>query len=190
VPIAVASTKQFFGQWRGAHRLQNLGNVTFRETGRQLSGVFRNPFDQTIRDAVLLYGNTVYIYGDVPPHGTIDLDLGTERSLKFFLQAADSEGESARWSIGDRNIARVFAMLMFFRIAGGEDFTGLSNRYQNKYDLSEQLALGRAVFLGRVEGHALHPLQVATTGKSPQFDRQTSFLRVTFPVQIIGPPKR
>lgn len=190
VPIAVASTKQFFGQWHGSHRIQDLGNVSFRETGRQLSGVFRNPFDQPIRDAVLLYGNTVYIYGDVPSHGTIDLDLGTERSLKYFLQAADSDGESARWSIGDRNIARVFAMLMFFRIAGGEDFTGLTNRYQNEFDLSEQLALGRAVFLGRVEGHALHPLQITASGDSPHYDRQTSFLRVTFPVQIIGPLQR
>lgn len=189
-PVAIASTKQFFSKWEGAHDASSLGDVTFQETGRQLAGTIRNPLNHDLRDALVLYGNTVYLFGDVSAGSTVDLSSGTERSLRFFLQSADSNAETARWTTGDRRISRVFDMLMFFRVAGGEDFTGLSNDFQNEFDLSEALSLGKAVFSGRVDGDSACPLTIADRGGAPKFDRQTTFLRIVLPVQVIGPKRK
>jgi hypothetical protein len=182
-PIAVASTKPFLTKWQGTHELSDLGTVTFREVGRQIGGTVRNPLPFELRDAVVLYGNTVYLYGDVAARSLLDLTTGTERSLKFYLQSTDANAETPRWVMSDRRVPRVFGMLMFFRVAGGEDFTGLTNNYLDEFDLSEQLALGRAVFLGRVDGQALHPLRLGDDNQPSEFDHQTSFVRIVYPVQ-------
>ncbi len=189
-PIAVASTKPLFAKWEGQHSWQDLGEVTFQEQGRQLGGSFRNPFGRELRNCVLLYGNTAYRFGECPVGGSLDLNSGSERSLKVYLQAADANAEVARWATADRRIPRVFEMFMFFRAAGGEDFTGLSNSYQNEFDLSEQLALGRAIFVCRIDDFAASPLAMADRKTPPDFDLKTTFVRFVFPVRFVRPSKR
>ncbi len=189
-PVAVGSTKQFFAKWTGHHGLSDLGEVTFRERGKQMGGSFRNPFQHELRDCYLLYGNTVYVLGNVRIGSSIDLGSGTERSLKDFLQFKKPNSEVAQWPLANRESSRVFPMLMFFRAAGGQDFTGLTNDYQNEFDLSEQLAIGRAIFVGRIDGFVANPLAIESQGGVQNFDHQTTFARFVFPVRFVKSSSR
>lgn len=189
VPVAVASTKPLFAKWSGRREWPNLGEVTFQEQGKQLGGVVRSPFSRILRDCVVLYGNTAYLLGECPIGGTLDLSGGTERSLKAYLQSAEGD-QVPRWGTGDRRVPRVFGMLMFFRAAGGEDFTGLSNDYQSEYDLSDQLSLGRAVFVGRIDDFAASPLSLSDGATSSSAGQKTTFVRIVFPVRQVRPNNR
>jgi hypothetical protein len=40
-------------------------------------------------------------------------------------------------------------IMMFYKAAGGRRYTGLLNRYLHTIDLSDQLALGRAILIGK-----------------------------------------
>jgi hypothetical protein len=106
--------------------------------------------------------------------------------LKNFLQFAKSNAEVTRWARSDRNAPRVFQMLMFYRAAGGQDFTGLANDYQSEFDLSEPLALGHAVFLGRMDQFSADPLTIDGQGPAPSVDRATTFVRIVFPVRMVA----
>jgi hypothetical protein len=182
-PVAVGSVKQFHVEWQGEHALENLGTVTFLEAGRQIGGSIRNPLPHPLHDCLLLYGNYAYRLGTIGAGEASDLSRGTQRSLKNVLQFAEA-GDSVRWNAGDRNVARVFQTFMFFRAAGGEDFTGLTNDYQSKFDLSDQLALGQAILVGRIDGASANPLAIGGREGAPQPDRRTTFVRIIFPVQV------
>ncbi len=184
-PVAVASTKHFFAKWNGQHSLSDLGEVTFQDAGKQMGGTFRNPFQLELRDCYLMYGKSVHKLGHLRAGSAVDLNSGTEQSLRNFLQGAQQNTEVPRWSPSNREASRVFPMLMFFRAAGGQDFTGLSNEYQNEFDLSEQLAVGRAIFVGRIDGFAADPLAIDSQGREQNFDHRTTFVRFVFPVRLV-----
>jgi hypothetical protein len=109
------STLGLPGEGIGGMESRTVTQVTFQETGRQLGGSIRNPLPYDLRDAVVLYGNTVYQFGDVAASSLLDLTSGTERSLRFYLQSTEMNAETSRWITADRRVPRVFGMLMFFR---------------------------------------------------------------------------
>jgi hypothetical protein len=85
------------------------------------------------------------------------------------------------WNPQDLDIARIVEMMMFFKAAGGEDYTGLQHRYQAYVDLSEHLRLGRAILVGR----ASEPATTSLLDGEPtdaEYEQRWTFCRVVFPV--------
>jgi len=73
-------------------------------------------------------------------------------------------------------------IMMFHEAAGGESYTGLSQRYQSYIDLSGHIRTGRAVLIGR---SATPASRLARDGQSlaDVTDRHWTYYRVVFPVE-------
>ena len=53
------------------------------------------------------------------------------------------------------NVGRIAEMMMFYEIAGGSSYTGLSHNYQGRTDLSDLLTSQRAILVGELKGSSL-----------------------------------
>ena len=82
------------------------------------------------------------------------------------------------------NVGRIAEMMMFYEIAGGRNYTGLSHRYQGKTDMSGLLTSQRAILIGELKGQ-VSQLEATTTNPSagtPEYDQVTTFVRIVLPV--------
>jgi hypothetical protein len=80
---------------------------------------------------------------DLPP---LNLEARlTERRVE------QSKDVSTPWEQDSVDVPRIVQMLMFHDAARGRSYTGLTDRYQPRLDLSEQVRLGQAVLVGRAE---------------------------------------
>ncbi len=183
MPIAIAATKPLVAKWTGKHEWNDFGKLRYFARAGRLSGTVHNPLPVGLHNCYLLHDNRAYLFDDLQAGASIDVDSGVERSIKVFLQAKQGEVETARWILADRNLSRIIEMQMFFQAAGGSNFTGLTNDYQNELDLSYLLPLGRAMLVGRVEDGLLAPIECDAETGSSQFDQSLVYVRFVLPVQ-------
>ena len=82
------------------------------------------------------------------------------------------------------NVGRIAEMMMFYELAGGRNYTGLSHGYQGKMDMSGLLTSQRAILIGEIKGQ-VSQLNAATAKPSsvaPEYDQVTTFVRIVLPV--------
>ncbi len=190
VPIAIAATKPLTGRWTATHAWQGLSDLRYQPRVNRLSGRVRNPLDRELRRCFLLYGNRAYALDRIPAGGTVDIAQGVERSLKVFLQAGQGDVEAARWRVADLQPAKIVEMMMFYEAAGGIHFTGLTNDLHAEVDLSAALELGRAVLVGRIEGHLQAPIEIDHAVPRDDWDQQLSMVRILLPVEQVDTIER
>ncbi len=170
VPVAVRSTKSFFGQCViDKFNVENLGteNPRGRAVGGKIADVDGLPVGTiTLRDlpplnnAVLVYGNWLQVLGDVKPHQKIRLDRHTPRhEFRDLLLPPQLRNEETLRSFATYNTLSgerpyIGAVLSFHQALGGVGTIGLGNTFQRNLDLSELLTTDRAVLLGTLAADA------------------------------------
>ena len=74
-------------------------------------------------------------------------------------------------------------MMMFYRAAGGSNYTGLSHNYQPFADMSNNLYLNRAVLVGEVDKQGVE-LLIDEKSASEKYDQTVTIVRILLPVAI------
>ena len=85
------------------------------------------------------------------------------------------------WDRQGTDINKIARMIMFFRAAKGENYTGLSHTYQDFADGSHWLSLRRAVLVGRIE-RELSNFELDDNQVSPEQRQAWTYVRICIPV--------
>ena len=191
-PIPVSSSRAVFSNWQAEMPSKIRSNLTFRKKTDEIVGNFKNPLNCELTNCRLYHGNWAYVL-EAPLGGRDVIDIATETNSKRIqsilnrkrVDAEDSNRSYAtRWELSEMNVGRIAEMMMFYEIAGGRNYTGLSHRYQGKTDMSGLLTSQRAILIGELKGQ-VSQLEATTTNPSagtPEYDQVTTFVRIVLPV--------
>lgn len=191
-PIPVSSSRAVFSNWQAEMPSKIRSNLTFRRKTDEIVGNFKNPLNCELINCRLYHGNWAYVL-EAPLGGGDVIDIATETNSKRIqsilnrkrVDAEDSNRSYAtRWELSEMNVGRIAEMMMFYELAGGRNYTGLSHGYQGKMDMSGLLTSQRAILIGEIKGQ-VSQLNAATAKPSsvaPEYDQVTTFVRIVLPV--------
>jgi hypothetical protein len=185
LPILASASKSLTARWWATLEVGMKGRLTATSSGL-LSGRVTYPLDVELSDCMVLFGNRAYLLsGAVSPGESIWFDSLKYRDLEWRLtrrRVIETRDVGTPWDQTSQDVPRIMEIMMFHEAAGGESYTGLSQRYQPFVDLSDHLRTGRAILVGRSETPAS---QLARDGQSiaDSYDRHWTYYRVVFPVE-------
>ena len=183
VPVQTASTKGFVAQWWRGGKVDPQLTFTGTSDGL-LTGRFEYPLNLELEDAAIYYDRFLYrIPGVVKPGRTIELTpTSTPRDMRFHLtqkRVVDSKEMVTPWNPRSTDSARILEVMMLHEAAGGDNYTALTQRYNPRIDLSDHLATGRAILIGRAR-------QSPTSWGDQQLDgavqQSSTMVRIVIPV--------
>jgi len=158
-PIPVSSSRAVFSNWQAEMPSKIRSNLTFRKKTDEIVGSFKNPFNCELTNCRVYHGNWAYVL-EAPLGGGDVIDIATETNSKR-IQAilnrkrVDTEDSNrtyaTRWELSEMNVGRIAEMMMFYELAGGRNYTGLSHGYQGKTDMSGLLTSQRAILIGELK---------------------------------------
>lgn len=187
-PFPVRSTRSLVYEWFGESQLKVRSQLQLDSRISRLGGNFTNPFDVTLTNCRIYYEDWAYVFEQpLAPGDTVDLlTEARERTIKSILtqrERASSEGKSqnAPWNPREDNPLRILEMMMFHEMAGGQTYTGLTNRARAQLEMSEQLQLKQAIFVAELP-RPLSGLQLDGQSLSEGADRRHAFIRLSVPV--------
>ena len=182
LPLQIWSTKSLTVRWWSEHDFSPVAELRL-QSDRQLRGRVMNPLDEDLTECYLYYAPFAYQIGRIPAGKGMEITSTTiKRNLRYRLTRktlSEANQIMAPWDKYDLNIPRIIEMMMFHEAAGGEIYTGMSNRFQSFIDLSNQIAAGRAVLVGRVSRETTLIECNANSSSSEQW----IFYRFVLPVQ-------
>jgi len=194
MPIAASSSKSLTGRWWGQSQIGSVGNLQVRHypgkiDDNPLEGEIRNPLNIELSDCVLFYGKSAYVLEHSLAAGQ-SLVLRGENyppSINRRLKRVFTDGAIDRptmWNAADTDVPRIIEMMMFYKAAKGRSYTRLSHRYQGFLDMSDHLAMGRAILTGRA---AQPSSQISLNGdpQSDNYDSRWTFYRLVIPVKRV-----
>lgn len=189
LPLQVSSTKPIFSHWWSETPAKIRSRLSHNARLQQLRGTFTNQFDFTLNNCRILFENWAYILDEpLRPGDTIDIQTGTdEKTLKSILTRKTKKEKSDRsdnspWNPTDTRVNRIADIMMFFKAAGGNNYTGLTHDYQSFVDMTDHLDLKRAILVGEVDTRGA-ALKINGKKASDQYDQVTTIVRVIFPVE-------
>ncbi|MCY2993333.1 MAG: hypothetical protein NTY19_36465 [Planctomycetota bacterium] len=184
LPIPVSGSKSLTARWWAELQLDEHPRLSTDDVGL-LRGELANPLDVELSDSLVVYENWMYpIDGKWRPGQRMSFDDRKPRNLQWRLarrKVVETKDISTPWDRSSLDVPRILEVLMFYKAAGGESYTELTNRYQPYLDLSDQLRTGRAMILGRGPGPA-SDLQRDGQSLRADVDRQFTYYRVLLPV--------
>jgi len=189
LPLQVSSTKPMFGQWWSDSNISRTSRLTSKE-GR-LSGTVTNPLSYQLKNCRLIFENWAYIL-DSPLDEGDTFDVRTEANEKtlralmtrrFKKLDEDNRSKNTAWNPTDTNTGRIASMMMFYQAAGGNNYTGLTHRYQSFTDMSHNLFLNRAMLVGEIDSVGAE-LIVDGERVSDNYDQSRTIVRIVLPVKI------
>jgi len=136
-----------------------------------LEGSLTNPLAVDILNGALVFGEWVYLLPTRFRAGeTIeDVEVLRQKNFRWLLSRREALENSSRaepWNVEMyQDMRRLAEMLMFDSVAGGRDYTGLSNRPLTDLDLSYMLNNRTAIVYGQLASPALEidlPVQRAS----------------------------
>jgi hypothetical protein len=190
MPVYVSSTKALFAIWNGRYPNQIRSRLVFDAGSSRLEGTLTNPFDDTISDVRLYFEDYAYVLKkqELQPGETIDLlSEMKERTARSLLtrrtkkSEKDNRSHNIPWNPTDTRVQRIANMMMFFDVAGGNNYTGLTHDFQSFIDLTGQLDLNRAVLVGQVEPVGTQ-LEIDGERVGDRYDRTHTIVRIVLPV--------
>ena len=193
VPVQLWSTKTLTAEWQAEIESPLTAQLS-PEGDDLLSGQLTNNSSVLLEDAILCYGSWAYYLGRIAPDAIVSIDGELQpKTVRTSLTAASS-GEFVDRDSGyggydwtHYDVARLVKSMMFFDAINGEDFTSVSNRYQDSIDLSHLLKQKSvAILLTRVSIDGSHWLDEDRPLKS-EADRKWTYYRFIFPVQRTSP---
>jgi hypothetical protein len=185
VPIAVWSTKAFTARWTMPIDSPVAFNLHSRADGVLLGTVTSN-LQTTLTDCYLLYGSWAWPLGRLEPGAAAQLDERSDpQRLDAYLKPYSAGGDVRKfYDPTTLEADQIVQAMSFYRAAGGTSYAQLANRYQSFIDISNQLAMGRAVLVAHGDvrtqlGNGDQPLESAQ-------DQHWSILRIVTDIAPAG----
>lgn len=153
VPIQVWSTKSITGRWRGDCKAFPQARLSMVDD--LLDGSITNTLDFPLRDCLVVFDRWVYQFDAIQPGETVRIaDSKQHGSLQTLLTGRRSvmddkqvRQQATPYSVESTDINYILRQMMFFKAAGGKDYSNLTDRYQSFVDFSDLIALNRAVLV-------------------------------------------
>jgi hypothetical protein len=185
MPIAVWSTKGITGRWSG--EAEPLVTADLTDLGdKLLSGTITSKLDEPLTDCVLIYDRWAYPIGKLDARARFAVETKLDpQTVETYFKHISLFGEKDAVNAYDPanlDVGRIVETMMFHRLLGGNDYTKLSNEYQQFLDLSGLLRAGRAILIGRGPKAGA---QLLRDGKplAGADDQQWTFYRFVYPVK-------
>lgn len=194
MPFDVASTRSIRGQWTSQMPTPVEANLSRRPGRDRLYGSFTNPFPVELKDCFMIHGGWAYRFRNtLPPGATVDIASQSDHVTPLVWltrRKTISEKSSANqpWDPTESELHRILEMLMFYELAGGQDYTNLLNNYEPGLDFSGLRSLDRAVFLGRTDQTISNLELNGSVLQDDQFDNTSSAIRIVLPVEVEDRP--
>lgn len=155
LPIDTYSSRSLSGLIWGTADVPKVGSLTSDLEG-QLSGTVYNPLSTTLRDCMLCYGRWVYPLPSLAAGGQADVDRFSKiKTIDGMLTRTqvdkDFKDKSQPWDRKSLDRKRIMEMMMFYKAAGGEEYTSLLNRFQRDIDFTDHLTQNTAMLIGKVD---------------------------------------
>ncbi len=190
LPLQVSSTRSLVSRFKISNPPEISSQLKVQRD--RLSGTVKNPFEVTLFNGRVFFGNYVYLLQKpLPPGGVVYLDTDSnEKTIRTVLNRRSSKGSSDReigktqsrpWDPRDKSLTRIADVMMFYQAAGGENYTGLTHGYFPQIDHSHLLKLNRAVLVGQVESAS--SLQIDGKDVKELYDSSVTMVRVVLPVE-------
>jgi hypothetical protein len=190
LPMRVSSSKAVFGTWSGEVPAKPLSQLKFNPSiqKKRLEGTLTNPLDKPLNNCRILFEDWVYVLErPLEPGETIDIVTETRekyaRSHYNRKVSKEDKSSSTPWDPTDTRLNRIAEMMLFYRAAGGQGYTGLTHDYQASVDMSHLPNLNRAILVGEFAGHVTDILINGQAPSADNCDHQLTILRVSLPVQ-------
>jgi hypothetical protein len=189
VGITTAGSKALAVEWSEPSKASTEANFGLGGGFDLLEGHWTNPMSQPLLDGLLLYRKWMYrLPAVLRPNMEIAIgEKDVPKDLTRYLQRRRIEKDldiGEAWNPDRRDDPfRLIEMMMFYRTAGGIDFTGLFHRYHEEIDLSDLLQSNRVIIVGRLE-KPLVDWSIKHNGQSVDAidDRRAAFVRFILPV--------
>ncbi len=183
LPIEVLGTKSLAGVW------WQIGDLPPQRLTADISGLLSgrltNPLKVELTESMVVYENWVYpVAGSLRPGQSVSFDGVSPRNLEWHLsrrRVVETKDVGTPWEQTSVDVPRILELMMFYKAAGGADYTGLTHRYQPAIDLSDHLRTGRAILVGRSAAAGSRLGQPDETWAESNL-RQLTFYRVVVPV--------
>ncbi|MCG6157000.1 hypothetical protein [Rubinisphaera margarita] len=167
----------------------------------QLKGSLSHSLDGEITNWLLAYDKLVFFVSDDHPLATLSPGEVLEfpgsailqRELTAFLTGTTKSMVKRKSGVGEdliirrrdydpfsRDLEYIISLMTFYEIVGGEEYTKLSNIELTNWDLSESIALKRAVLVGKVTNKLPRP---DVEGETVITNSDVSFVRFVLPVE-------
>lgn len=183
IPLAPGGSKGIGTRWTFSPKLEGVSDLARRRGSELLEGRLTNSLPVDLINGALVYGEWVYLLPTRFRSGqTIDnVDTLRQKNFRWLLarrEALENSSRSEPWNAEMyEDMPRLAEILMFNSVAGGRDYTGLSNRPLQDLDLSYLLSQDRAIMFGQLERPALE-IDLAVQRAS------ASAARVVLPVSL------
>lgn len=160
VGIPAAGTKCLVANWSQPLDLTTTSKLREIPGVDQLEGELANPLSVDLLDPVLFYHNWYYSLNSRIPAGqstqisfdTIPKDIVRRLNGRHTVNKSKGNESNVKWDPADRgSIDRLLELMMFYKSAAGQAYTGLTHRYQSQLDQSNLLQTDRAILVGRLE---------------------------------------
>jgi len=171
IPLAPGGSKGVVTRWTFEPKLAGQSTLARRRGSELLEGSLTNPLAVDILNGALVFGEWVYLLPTRFRAGeTIeDVEVLRQKNFRWLLSRREALENSSRaepWNVEMyQDMPRLAEMLMFDSVAGGRDYTGLSNRPLTDLDLSYMLNNRTAIVYGQLASPALEidlPVQRAS----------------------------
>jgi hypothetical protein len=172
IPLSPGGSKGIVSQWRFEPKLSGKSKLARRRGSELLEGSLTNPMSVDLLNGALVFGEWVYLLPTRLRAGqTIDsVDSLRQKNFRWLLARREALENSSRSEPWDPEMhddfSRLAEILMFDSVAGGKDYTGLSNRPLSQLDLGDHLNQETAILFGQLESPALEidlPVQRASS---------------------------
>jgi hypothetical protein len=186
IPIQAAATRSFVTRWWQPVNIQFPSTLAINQDGL-LHGQFEYALDLELEDCVLFYDNWLYrIPGPMQRGRVVEISaFDTGRNLQWHLtqkHVIDAKDIITPWNARDHDAARILEIMMFHKEAGGDSYTGLTNRYYSWLDLSDHLHTGRAILIGRAPRRATTLVDEELPDFAERYDHSWTVYRILLPV--------
>lgn len=191
-PVPVWSSRIFTARWLRQPQSAPLEVAVRSSVAGDASGTIKNTSGHVLVNCLFAYKRWAFLIPRMEAGETISLSaVEVRRELRAELnntrttyseQSKQMQEKFEAYDVLDRDVPQIARMMTFFDAAGGVGYTGLEDRYQQYVDLSEQVELGRGVFIGFVED-AQPEISITATGSRFEPHRITwKCLRCVFDV--------
>jgi len=161
IPLSPGGSKGVVTRWTFEPKLSGQSTIARRRGSELLEGSLTNPLTVDLLNGALVFGEWVYLLPTRFLAGeTIDdIEVLRQKNFRWLLSRREALENSTRaepWNVEMYDdLPRLAEILMFDAVAGGRDYTGLSNRPLKDLDLSYLLNNRTAIMYGQLENPAL-----------------------------------
>jgi len=191
VPIAVWSSKAFVGRtWESA-----TGGIEAQlgDDGR-LTGNIRNTLPVPLTHCVLIYDKWAYVIRDFAAGRELDLAVDIDpQTVDTYLRKVTAVGDrkvAAPYEQAGFDVPRIVELMTAHELAGGKSYTGLVNQYHRFMELSDLVARGRAVLIGRTSAPATTLVKLDSDSQDEQLAPEDKTQHWTFHRYVIPVTKQ